>query len=418
MMELNEMQPASYYYRFAQNYCPAYPPSSTTDAVAVNMCDTSVFLCNATPKFTFQNYSAVNYITKATINVKSYGALINSIPWTGSVAPYGLATVLIPAFEDTSFLHYHFEVVVPGDSNPSNNSPDSIVKLYDKENAVSLPSMQDFEGSLIKLTRIHDYDLGTALPTPPGHGIQYVNYFFRDTVIGITGAQTTACMMQFGSFNNYWYYTVINNYNSAGYSGITLDFDACYGVWAMDTNRMDTAKILISSNCGTSWDTVWHLDRSCAIITDSPAFVPNNPSQWHHYHLDLSAYADSNMILKIYGGLSLTSVEHGYAWFDNILVSGTHTLPVGNQMTAGNDANVFPNPAKERATIAINTDAPVLETVSLYNLMGQQLYKTQKWTEQGRNEFVIPLNILPPGIYLVKTEDKNNTALQKISVMK
>jgi hypothetical protein len=129
------------------NLAPNYPPSATIDAKAIPYTGADYFLCKAAPTVRFQNYSKSNSITSATINVKSGTTTVKSQAWTGSLPPYGIATVPVAGFTATSG-NYKYEVIVNSDSQPSNNaSSDFALKIYDASTTKASPWTEDFETS-------------------------------------------------------------------------------------------------------------------------------------------------------------------------------------------------------------------------------------------------------------------------------
>ena len=320
---------AEYYYHLSRLACPCYPPSSETDALALKIAPQNSYFCSANPQFRFQNYSVSNHITNATINIFSNSTLVDSFSWTGNLAPYEVANVSIPNFNDTSFIHYHFEVNVPGDVNPTNNSgADSIARLFSNQTAFSIPNNEDFESSNI---HSHFTQMGDTI-------YQYFkllaieNLINNDSipVIGADGLPTTACFVDFsgirwqalGGNNPGYEEATIGNYNVTGYTHFFLSFDYAYSTSLNDTTTIDTVSLQLSTDCGATWQTVWVNDNHITMPSSYyPIFTPTHNSDWKVYDLDISTFTSDNLILKLHAAYNPTENGAGCGWIDNIRIS-------------------------------------------------------------------------------------------------
>jgi len=68
--------------------------------------------------------------------------------------------------------------------------------------------------------------------------------------------------------------------------------------------------------------------------------------------------------------------------------------------------NVYPNPAHNSVIININTEKSVQVTLELENVTGTKVFLSEKFISQGNNNYLIPLNGLSSGIYLIMIKDK------------
>jgi len=77
---------------------------------------------------------------------------------------------------------------------------------------------------------------------------------------------------------------------------------------------------------------------------------------------------------------------------------------------AGNtELFVYPNPANNFLSIELNNNNSVLSTVSICNIQGQQLLKTQLLQSIS----IIDISFLADGIYFLKVENEDNVAVKK-----
>ncbi len=333
-------QSATALYAASQASCPNYAPSTTVDAKAIDYSDKKYFYCTAAPTVKFQNYSATNSITSATIKVYNGSTVVATVPWTGNLAPYAVATVSIPAITATSFGPYKFDVTVSGDSKATNNaSVDSIFKVYNASSVSTIPSTENFEGiSAIPYKYAHDIysDLYTT-----SNGVQKVT--------GSDGNQTQALAALFyylGSNSTTEF--VVGNYNSSALSNVSMTFDLSYSSYTATTPENDKLEVLVSKDCGATWASAW--SKSGTALQTTPAatpaaqYFPTAANQWRRETVWLNNYKSSNMIVKFKG----TSAYGNNAWIDNVKL--VPTLAVGN-VIADNSVRVYPNPAREAATL-------------------------------------------------------------------
>lgn len=92
--------------------------------------------------------------------------------------------------------------------------------------------------------------------------------------------------------------------NFSNLNDITLTFDYAYSLWTnpnLTNAESDTLIILISSDCGLTWQKVWEKAGS-NLSTTSPVFngfewFPSNNNDWSSENINLSNYADQDGII-------------------------------------------------------------------------------------------------------------------------
>jgi Secretion system C-terminal sorting domain len=399
------MDDFNYYYPKAQAGCPTYGPSSGIDAYALQISNDSFYYCTPHAVFQFQNYSVTDHITNATIKVFSNTTLLDTFSWTGDLAPYAVASVNVMPFADTSFSHYHYEVDAPGDTDPANNrGPDMSTKIFCNANAYSLPYMEDFDGPHTRFTPVYD---------PFGQYFTILNLqnlvdYDSIPVIGTNGEQTKAVWIDYSSIyhNNHsgtsaaYQDAIIGNYNTMGYTNVYLYFNVAYANSVNDSTDIDALSMLISTDCGDSWTTVWSSTPSFAHApTDSALFTPVQPSDWKTFMVNISSYADSDMLLKMRATYNTNEYIPGNGWVDNILVTPTMSVGVCNVNATTDVISVYPNPASTSANLLINSATGEQADISLINMLGQTVQHSSAALLPGSNTTPVDLSGLPAGIY-------------------
>ena len=76
--------------------------------------------------------------------------------------------------------------------------------------------------------------------------------------------------------------------------------------------------------------------------------------------------------------------------------------------------NVFPNPVKDAATIQIELAEAMDFTLTVTNLMGQEVINTNKSLFAGENTFSVEMNNLPTGLYLMSLKSGSDIVTYKI----
>lgn len=123
----------------------------------------------------------------------------------------------------------------------------------------------------------------------------------------------------------------------------------------------------------------------------------------------------------------LEPINHYYSSvvlnFDNI--AGPITPPLApdykvgiheNALTSAKASVVYPNPAKGNATLAIDLKDNAKVSVSVMNMVGQEVKNTQAAAQVGSNNINIDLNGLSKGIYMVNVKVGNATSTKKLIV--
>lgn len=402
--EVGQLNAAGLYAR-VQAGCPTYGPSATTDAKAVVYTGQDYYFCNATPSVKFQNYSQTNNITSASIKVYSGSTVVSTTPWTGSLAPYAVTSVNIPATSGSTFSNYKYEVVVTGDAVASNNtSEDSVFKIYMASNAVSVPNTVDFENVGSLPYRYSVLDGSFFLPYSTG-GSPFM-------VTGPTGASTRAMLMDY-------VYTqgtdefVLGNFNTASATNLSLDFDIAW--IPLTANSTGKLEVLVSKDCGATWSAAFSKDKTAlatGAANNTAEFIPNAAANWRHESVSLAPYKDANMLVKF-----RKTGSGNYGWLDNIKISPS--LSVG-EIIDNNSVKVFPNPAQGAAQISFDLKESAVVSVDVVDAMGRtvaSIANNQKFAA-GTQQMSINTSSFAAGVYNVVVKTEKGTLTQRLSVVK
>lgn len=387
------------------NLAPNYPPSNSLDAKAVPYSGTDYYICNATPTVKFQNYSKTSSITSATINVKSGTTTVKSQPWTGSLAPFAVASVAIPSFTAASG-NYTFEVKVNGDAQPSNDASTAFpLMIYSAASAVTSPWSETFEST-------SNGDLPSTMRTTDADNVFTFKTNGTYTVTGVTGAATTAVLFQYqGMATGGTAELLVGNYNTASASNVALDFDWSHASVAGSADKLE---VKVSNDCGATWTTAWSA-TGAALSTHADVtgiFIPAGVSDWQHITVPLTSKKGNNMIVKFVA----TSAKGQYGYLDNLKI--TNTTGVENVINT-NTVALYPNPTSGVATLEFSLAHNSNVTVSVMDATGRTVSVLADGNmSQGTQKIQVPTANLAAGVYNISIRTEQGNLTQRLSVVK
>jgi len=341
-------------------------------------------------------------LTSATIYYKVDNGAYTSFPWTGSLAAGATTSVSIPAVTLSAVgSHKIYDSVgaINGSAeiNVANNTIVVPATFYNKT-AGAMPLMTDLETGLPTNMVLHD---------PNGNGQTWI----RKSGAGYKGSSYSLY------HNNYVYSAGEVNYvllptltMPAGTK--TMDF---YYAYAQYSNENDKLEVVYSTDCGTTWTTVWSAQGSTlsthAVTT--AAFVPTSDADWKLKSVNLNSVPNGAML-----AFRATSDYGNNLYIDNINVMANVAAGVGNVIT-GASVSLYPNPAKESATLEFKLNKSTKVVVNVLDAVGR-VVTTVANTEmaQGVQQLAIPTSNLAGGMYNVSVQTEEGTVTKTLSVIK
>ena len=408
--EVGQASAADIYTRVQQG-CPTTAPSATTDAKAVVYTGTEYFYCNANPSVKFQNYSTTSTITSATIKIYSGSTVVATVPWTGSLAPYQVATVSVPSFAGTTLGGYKYDVTVTGDSYVANNvSPDSAFKIYTPAIAASIPYTESFEGLNPAIGLPYKYSTaGSAfLPYNTGGGIYQLTSGYDGT------AQTPFLFNFYSASAGSTMELVLGGFNSAAATNVALNFYVAYSPYSVASPENDKLEVLVSNDCGATWQSAWSKSGTTlqTRAAANAAFTPNGPAQWRQETANLTSYKGANMLVKFKG----TSAYGNYCWIDALKISPTLGV---NNVNNINTVKIYPNPSNGVSTISFNLSEATNVQVSVVDATGRVVTNVaNEKMNVGAQEMSLNTSNLAAGVYNVLIKTEQGAITQRLSVVK
>jgi Secretion system C-terminal sorting domain len=387
--------------------CPSYFPSAGNDAKLANYSISSNVNCSdaVNTKLSFQNYST-NLLTSATIavypNTSLTGTPLISIPWTGSLASYDVASITIPTFTypgATNPATLGFKVTTAGDVKPINDTATMKIAVYDVASALSTPLAENFD----------------AVSAPPASFNETTNlgfFFFYDGIaatkklVGKSGTNTKAMGVDFYGNQSGNSTLVIGNFNSANSNDLSVSFDYSYAQYAGTEN--DKMEMVVSKDCGASWTSFWAQSGTTlsthAAVGANVQYIPAAAEDWKTASAIVPA--SFNNVGQILLGLRATANYGNLGWIDNINISSATGI---NDVKNLNNLAIFPNPAS--TIINVNFETADVANIILTDVMGKVVYNK---TATANNQ--INVANFANGVYSLSVITKEGTYTSKINV--
>lgn len=360
-------------------------------------------LCTSTifPDFTLTNIGNVT-LTTATIQYSVDGGAPISYNWTGSLDSLQTAIVNLPQSSVTVGNHAITITVVlsNGAADPiATNDALSQNFVVTSVAGQPMPFFEGFESATFPANNIILFN--------PDNGITW------ESTNTASALGNQSCKIRNISNNTIGAIDELQ-LPSLDWTNINfpkLEFDVAYSNYTAGAS--DTLQILISTDCGTTYQSVAKLFGASLLTTGATTspFTPNL-HQWKHKSFSLVPYAVSPVAKMIFRNIS------GYEnnlYLDNINIYASPTGLSSNYSLAEN-ISIFPNPATDFLHIEYTASNSQTLKMEMLDLTGRSL---NTWTENadyGKNEWEIHLPSLASGVYLLRFNDGVNIHTEKIAI--
>lgn len=151
-------------------------------------------------------------------------------------------------------------------------------------------------------------------------------------------------------------------------SSALLTFDIAYALYA--DNYADGLEILISTDCGTSYTSVYN--KAGSVLATAPntteQFVPTD-TQWRNETIDLTSYVGAGNVYVKFRNIN----GFGQALYIDNISLGDSTL--SNDDFQLDDISVFPNPVTSNGTITIKSPNTEILNLKLFDVLGKLIFR-------------------------------------------
>ena len=191
------------------------------------------------------------------------------------------------------------------------------------------------------------------------------------------------------------------------YDSMYLSFDYAYAA-GLSPNLADTLEILVTTDCGQTFNTVWkNWGTGLQTSTNGAGgnFIPGT-NDWANVNVNLYNFAGKE-------DFQVYFVDEGNQqnnlYIDNINIYGV-TLPA---RLKSQGYLIYPNPFRQQFIIR-NYQVPVtLQSAHIYNSVGQLIW-TKEYNGNGYTEMPVDLGNAPAGVYFLKLQYTDKSVIQKI----
>ncbi|WP_353720515.1 M43 family zinc metalloprotease [Dyadobacter sp. 676] len=361
---------------------------------AQRICSNSV-----TPQVTLANRGSET-LTSVTIHAVIDNGTVQDYKWTGSLATYEEATVTLPVLTTDEGNHVlSIYTSHPNGAADEDTSNDALSLDFIYYEPFAAPVREGFEGLF------------------PPQGWDIVNEDGGSTWEKTTSAaKTGSASVKIGNFGNQVVgqrdYLRSPTVNIAGVDSAFVSFQvaaATYTNTSAQGNVWDTLQVLISTDCGQTYTSVYKkwgsslITRSAATRT---AFTPG-VNEWRREEINIGSFIGQGEILVAFLN---TNGNENDIYLDDINIRTVTVNP--NLKEAG--FLVTPNPTNGQVSVQFYPHPEQLESVSIYNVTGQKVAETVITGEVASNVYNFDLTRFPAGLYIVKAEFSDRVLTKKI----
>ena len=371
---------------------------SNSDAAALTILGGNPYVCGASDPFGFVLKNAgADTLHTVNINYTVNGSGVVTYPWSGNLPQFGIDTVMITLSGlingTNTVVYYTSQPNGVGDQQTSNDT--TTISFTDVSQAqVIAPLIQGFE-----LTAF-----------PPQYWADASNQWVRK--VGAGGFGNSFDCAEYPFFSTPANGNLITAFIdlSSLTSPAKLDFNIAHARY--DATYSDTMLVKISTDCGTTWTTLWMKGGTAlATVADQTTEFTPNLGQWRHESIDITSYIGQSTALFEFAAVS------GYGndlYLDDINIYDANAIP---DVSAESGINVYPNPSSGNFTIQISEKDLNSIVISVYNSIGE---KIKEISSKGNNtsQFEINMDGQSDGIYLLKIETNKKIVNKTVNIIR
>ncbi len=364
----------------------------------------TVFACAAgfSPSFTLTN-TGTDPLTAATLRYRIGTGAWTNLDWTGNLASGESETVSLSGIVINTSGVTKVEVGVLNSNlgiQTDLGSPGAIIKVIA---AIDAPQALPFANTF-----------QSAVFPPTGWSVDANDPAYNwklATNAGSASTRSARCSLFITLPGQRSILTTPKIDLSTATNASTLKFDHAYAPF--DATYWDGMRVEISSDCGTTWETIFFKENTELATTGATTadFIPT-ASQWANNEIDISAYNGQPEVLIHF------IAESGYGnnlYIDNVNV----TTAVGTKELTLSEFNLSPNPTRDVAEVRFGLEIAQNIELRVYNAEGA-LVQSQLLGQlaSGEHRVTMNANTLPSGSYRVVLQGGEGVAQTQWVVVK
>lgn len=362
---------------------------------------------NVTPSVTIKN-TGTSALTAATVYYKIDNGSWQTQAWTGNLAANATANVALPQQSLAPGSHMIYDSVgMPNammDVNLINNNSQKGLSVVGTAGNALANVGTGFEngGNLPANWVLYDAN---------GNGANWLLVHSTQSNIGHGNSEWTIYHDNFDYPNGEANYAIIPTPTIAG--PVSLDFWTAHKNYPGYNDRLD---VVYSTDCGQNWTSVWNVqDPQLASDTSTAFYIPAGDAEW----TQRSAYI-GNVPAGAIIAFKATSGFSNSLFIDDVVARAGWPLNVNTAKAATTDEiSVFPNPAKESATLQFSLSNRSNVQISVSDITGRvvgNVINTQ--LNFGQQQVQIPTANLPEGVYNITIQTEGGVSTHRLTVVK
>ncbi len=355
------------------------------------------------PMIVVRNYgSAVLNTISITLSID--GKPTSTILWTGSLASLERVSLTLPESDITAGKHeIKINTSNPNNTTDLNTANDGRMASLEIEAIQSVPFTENFQTDTLGVDskwKIINADYATT---------------WSKASVTTTEQSTNAMCLRFFDYKSAGAqdYLISPPIDLSKQNSYFLTFDVSYSSYinpATKIAKQDALKVLLSTDCGQTFNTVLYEKSGTVLATDNTAkeaWIPTLTQHWRREKIELSAWA-GNPALKI----AFVGVND----FGNNLYIDNVSVQSGNDFSGvDKSVNIYPNPNRGFFYIDFNLDKSTDVDIQVFQLSGGLLYK-KNYPSTQKNIYTVDLPDLQKGVFIVNISGDGINISKKIVI--
>ena len=385
----------------SQNNIPIDPTDLTHDLHldSVTIPNFRKYTCenSFSPTVFFTNLGDFN-LDSINFTILVNGVDIQSKFWTGALSPNSSTSFTLPLINIISSGKIEIQILanlgsVKNEYDYLNNS--AITRFSIINEITTLPFIEHFEtGINDSIWNIENINSDKTWEIDSTKGLQWSNQ------------SATMKLFSYSPRDNQKDGLISPKIKLSASNDLNLTFDIAYQNRISNVFFQDTLKVLVSTNCGLSYDYLVYQklgEELSTLDTNSYDFVPEYLNHWRNDTVDLSTFSNNDILLKF----ETTNRGGNNLYLDNIKIFEGVNAPLYSNKSHLLDFELYPNPTASKINLVYNYSNPEKSKITLYNSIGEILLKSKL------TSVITSLDIekLSTGIYFIQLskEGKNIT---------